>query len=49
MLPMVGVPDTLRLSLAAYRDVFCRAEGFDHISRHVSGLILSPNKNPSSG
>jgi hypothetical protein len=44
MLPMVGVPDTLRLSLAAYRDVFCRAEGFDHISRYVSGLILSPNK-----
>ena len=44
MLPMVGVPDTVRHGLAAYREVFCRAEGFDHISRYVSGLILSPNK-----
>ena len=44
MLPMVGVPDTLRLALAAYRDVFGRAEGFDPISRYLSGLILSPNK-----
>ena len=44
MLPIVGVPDTLRHGLAAYREVFGRAEGFDHISRYVSGLILSPNK-----
>jgi hypothetical protein len=44
MFPMGGVPDPLRHGLAAYRDVFCRAEGFDHISRYVSGLILSPNK-----
>jgi hypothetical protein len=33
MLPIVGVPDTVRHGLAAYREVFCRAEGFDPISR----------------
>jgi hypothetical protein len=44
MLPIVGVPETLRHGLTPYRDVFCRAEGFDHISRYVTGLILSPNK-----
>jgi hypothetical protein len=44
MLPLVGVPETLRQGLAPYREVFCRAEGFDHISRYVTGLILSPNK-----
>jgi hypothetical protein len=27
-----------------YRDVFCRDEGFDHVSRYVTGLIISPNK-----
>jgi hypothetical protein len=30
--------------LAPYREVFCRAEGFDHLSRYVTGLLLSPNK-----
>ena len=44
MVPLVGVPETIRHGLAPYRDVFCRAEGFDHISRYVTGLILSPNK-----
>ena len=44
MVPLVGVPETIRCGLAPYRDVFCRAEGFDHISRYVTGLILSPNK-----
>ena len=44
MLPLVGVPETLRHGLAPYREVFCRAEGFDHISRYVTGLILSSNK-----
>jgi hypothetical protein len=33
MLPIVGVPDTVRHGLAAYREVFCRAESFDPISR----------------
>ena len=27
-----------------YRDVFCRDEGFGHVSRYVTGLIISPNK-----
>jgi hypothetical protein len=44
MLPLVGVPMTLRHGLAPYREVFCRAEGFDHVSRYVTGLILSPKK-----
>jgi hypothetical protein len=44
MLPLVGVPETIRQSMTAYREVFCRAEGFDHVSRYVTGLILSPNK-----
>lgn len=44
MLPMVGVPDTLRKGLRPYRDLFGRSEGFEHISRYVTGLIVSPNK-----
>ena len=44
MVPLVGVPETIRCGLAPYRDVFCRVEGFEHISRYVTGLILSPNK-----
>jgi hypothetical protein len=30
--------------MSNYRDVFCRDEGFDHVSRYVTGLIISPNK-----
>ena len=44
MVPLVGVPETIRRGLAPYREVFCRAEGFDHGSRYVTGLLLSPNK-----
>jgi hypothetical protein len=44
MVPLVGVPETIHCGLAPYRDVFCRADGFDHVSRYVTGLILSPNK-----
>jgi hypothetical protein len=44
MMPLVGVPETVRRGLAPDRDVFCRAEGFDHVSRYVTGRILSPNK-----
>jgi hypothetical protein len=44
MMPLVGVPETIRRGLAPYREVFCRAEGFDHVSRSVTGLLLSPNK-----
>jgi len=44
MLPIVGVPETIRRGLAPYRDVFCRDAGFEHISRYMTGLLLSPNK-----
>ena len=44
MIPLVGVPQSIAKQLGAYREVFCRAEGFEHIGRYVSGLILSANK-----
>jgi hypothetical protein len=44
MLPIVGVPATIHRGLASYRDLFCRAEGFEHVARYVTGLILSSNK-----
>jgi hypothetical protein len=44
MVPLVDVPETIRRGLAPYREVFCRAEGFDHVSRYITGLLLSPNK-----
>lgn len=44
MLPIVEVPESIRIGMQAYRDVFCRDEGFEHISRYVTGLIISPNK-----
>jgi hypothetical protein len=44
MLPIIQVPETIRNGFADYRDVFCRDEGFDHVSRYITGLIISPNK-----
>jgi DDE superfamily endonuclease len=44
MLPICGVPASIQQGLAPYRDLFCRDEGFAHISRYITGLILSPNK-----
>src|SRR5919204_3732678 len=44
MLPITGIPETIAKGLAGFRDLFCRKEGFEHISRYVTGLILSPNK-----
>lgn len=44
MLPLVTIPGTIRAGLTPYREVLCREEGFDHISRYVTGLLLSPNK-----
>src|SRR5215831_6508518 len=44
MLPMVGVPKSIRRGLQPYRKLFGRAAGFEHISRYVTGLMLSPNK-----
>ncbi len=44
MLPIVEVPETIRNGMLNYRHVFCRDEGFDHVSRYVTGLVISPNK-----
>ncbi len=44
MLPLTAVPTTIAQGMKTYRQVFCRDEGFEHVSRYVSGLILSPNK-----
>jgi hypothetical protein len=44
MLPIVEVPETIRKGLRPYRDLFRRTEGFEYVSRYVSGLLMSPNK-----
>ena len=44
MYPLVGVPPTIAAGMQAYREVFCRTEGFNHVSRYVSGLLLCENK-----
>lgn len=44
MLPLVGAPPIIAAGMKKYREVFSRDEGFDHISRYVSGLALSENK-----
>jgi hypothetical protein len=44
MLPLVGAPPTIAAGMKKYREVFCRDEGFDHVSRYVSGLVLCENK-----
>src|SRR5262249_1589078 len=44
MLPITHVPETIAHGMAKLRSVFCREAGFDHVSRYVTGLILSPNK-----
>ena len=44
MLPILEVPQTIASRMAEYRDVFCREEGFEHVSRYMTGLIISPNK-----
>jgi hypothetical protein len=30
--------------MESFRKIFCRVEGFEHICRFITGLILSPNK-----
>jgi hypothetical protein len=44
MLPITRVPETIANGMAKFRTVFCREEGFEHVSRYVTGLIISPNK-----
>ena len=42
--PLAGITPTIQTFMASYREVFCRAAGFEHVSRYVSGLLLSANK-----
>ena len=44
MLPIIEVPETIRTGMAGFRSLFCRDEGFEHICRYVTGLVISPNK-----
>src|SRR5262249_24494463 len=44
MFPMAGVPPTIANGMKNYREVFCRDAGYEHVSRYVSGLVLSENK-----
>lgn len=44
MLPFVGIPNTIQQGMSTFRDLFSRQAGFDHVSRYISGLLLSPNK-----
>jgi SRSO17 transposase len=42
--PFVGIGATVEQFMVAYREVFRRAEGFEHVSRYINGLLLSANK-----
>jgi hypothetical protein len=44
MLPMVGVPETVRKGLRPYRDLFRRDEGFEYVSRYMTGLLVNSKK-----
>src|SRR5919198_2212302 len=44
MLPITCVPETIAKGMKRFREIFCRAEGFEPICRFITGLILSPNK-----
>jgi hypothetical protein len=44
MFPLVGVPPSIAQFFSQYRDLFCRQEGFAHVSRYLTGLLLSENK-----
>ena len=40
----MGVPQTIQRGRLPYRKLFGRAEGFEHVSRSITGLLLSANK-----
>ena len=44
MIPLVGIPATIAKFLKSYRQVFRKEAGFQHISRYINGLLMSPNK-----
>ena len=44
MFPIIEVPESIQQGMLPYRSAFCRKEGFEYVSRFVTGLIISPNK-----
>ena len=44
MLPIVEIPASIREGMKAYRDLFVRQAGFEHVCSYVTGLLISPNK-----
>ncbi|MEP0819966.1 MULTISPECIES: hypothetical protein [Trichocoleus] len=44
MIPLIDVPATIAQGMSAYRDVFCRDAGFEHVRCYLNGLLLSENK-----
>jgi hypothetical protein len=44
MLPITCVPEIIARGMKSFREVFCRAEGFEQVCRFITGLIISPNK-----
>src|SRR2546429_4422485 len=44
MLLIIRVPEILAKGMESFRKIFRRMEGFEHICRFITGLILSPNK-----
>jgi hypothetical protein len=44
MVPLMGVPETIRCGLAPERDGCCRAEGCNPVSRSGTGLRLRPHQ-----
>ena len=44
MIPIVDIPETIAQGMKGYRQVFRRQAGFEHVSRYISGLLLSENK-----
>jgi hypothetical protein len=44
MLPITSVPESVARAMEHFRGLFCREEGFEHVCRFITGLILSPNK-----
>jgi hypothetical protein len=44
MLPIIYVPEIIARGMKSFREIFCRAEGFEHVCRFITGLIISPHK-----
>ncbi len=44
MILLVGIPTTIAQGMSAEQEVFCREAEFEHVSRYLSGLLLSENK-----